>query len=593
MKFKINRFMAVIMAAIFVLSAYVNVSAELSNEQINKDYRLLYLYDRDGEKIEKPTAAFLAKRMYDGEVLDVVESYADYDCTTEFPSLICYVGDKVSFSDLSYDKNGFELSGWDWQYYGSLGNNDNRYNYDVVEGYSVDCNTPGETIFYLCVKSNAKVKSGCCDPWSDNGNHQTVGKNRWFPKGMYWYFTAIRVIVRPKNNAIVDLRYWDTAQNKVISTDSINAGEVYDDIQRDISVSLNAPDGYEITSWNVQLDDGAIQYTGNGETVDIALNMYLSHKFLNVECRKKDNEDNGHNHGHSSNRVVDVTYIDEETERVLKNERESVFPIELKAPSGYAVSGWVLKNENKAVESTGFDNPVPIEFKSNETIKYLIVNCLNLDSDKGNNPNPTPTVTIKPSGVCNGVIEWTETDSHSVCVGTNSRTGKKIYRTCTHTFKYRTTLTANAVIEPSTFKSGYGFDVKVNYSISTVIVSNSGGCTSWGSSRNPSATVSAPTKATVYLPWTVTNNFGTQGDSVSMEKSGNSFILPKSRISSIGARKIYTPVELAGTEEAPKTHSFEIYINGGGVNRTEFCKKLTGSITINGDMYSDDFSGAD
>ena len=79
-----------------------------------------------------------------------------------------------------------------------------------------------------------------------------------------------------------------------------------------------------------------------------------------------------------------------------------------------------------------------------------------------------------------------------------------------------------------------------------------------------------------------------------MDKNGtSSFILPQSNVSSVKARKIYTPVELAGTSESPEKHSFEIYINGGGVNRIEFCKKLTGTITINGDMYEDDFSGSD
>ena len=67
--------------------------------------------------------------------------------------------------------------------------------------------------------------------------------------------------------------------------------------------------------------------------------MYLSHKYLNVECRKIDEieeheepEDEEHNHGHSSSKIVDVKYIDEETDRLLKNEAVSVFPVELEAP---------------------------------------------------------------------------------------------------------------------------------------------------------------------------------------------------------------------------------------------------------------------
>ena len=59
----------------------------------------------------------------------------------------------------------------------------------------------------------------------------------------------------------------------------------------------------------------------------------------------------------------------------------------------------------------------------------------------------------------------------------------------------------------------------------------------------------------------------------------------------MSAKKIYTPVELAGTKTAPKVHYFDIYISGGGVNGVEFCKTIRVSITINGDMYQDDITG--
>ena len=92
----------------------------------------------------------------------------------------------------------------------------------------------------------------------------------------------------------------------------------------------------------------------------------------------------------------------------------------------------------------------------------------------------------------------------------------------------------------------------------------------------------------------MTNKLGTQDTAISMDENGTlKFILPRSNVSHTGERKIYTPVELAGTEESPVSHSFEIYINGGGVGSVEFCKKLNGTITINGVMYDDDFSDAD
>ena len=153
---------------------------------------------------------------------------------------------------------------------------------------------------------------------------------------------------------------------------------------------------------------------------------------------------------------------------------------------------------------------------------------------------------------------------------------------------------ATAQISPTTLKSGYGFGVDVSCNLNTTLVSNTGGCRSWGNSRSPSAKVKNPTTATVFVPWDMTNRLGSQGRSISMVSNGTlKFTLPASRVSEIGAKKIYTPVKLAGTKENPQSHSYEIYIGGGGVGNVEFCQKLNGTITINGDMYEDDFSGAD
>jgi hypothetical protein len=195
--------------------------------------------------------------------------------------------------------------------------------------------------------------------------------------------------------------------------------------------------------------------------------------------------------------------------------------------------------------------------------------------------------------VCDGEIEWTETDSHRVRNGSYSD-GTPKYRTCYHTFTYKAVLSADATVTPSTFKSGYGFETKVNYTIKTKLIDNDGDyCSSWGDSRSATKKVKDPTTSTVYIPWSMTNRLGTQSKSIAMEKSGRSFQLPKSLVSETGARKIYTDVALAGTKEEPANHSFEIYISGGGVGNIEFCKKLSKTITINGDMYEDDFSGAD
>ena len=143
-------------------------------------------------------------------------------------------------------------------------------------------------------------------------------------------------------------------------------------------------------------------------------------------------------------------------------------------------------------------------------------------------------------------------------------------------------------------KSGYGYGLDLNCKLTKTLVSNEGDCNSWGNNRISKSYVANPTKATVYIPWNMKNSIGTQSRVIPMDSNGTlKFILPKSNISSIGARKIYTPPELAGTEETPVSHSFEIYISGGGVQNIEFCKKLIGTITVNGVMYDDDFSGAD
>ena len=127
MKSKYLSLMAVVMAAIFVLSA-LPVSAALSYERVNKDYRNMQIMNRQGVVINKPTSQFAAKRVVNGEIVDAVTSYADYDCTTEFPTLVCYVGDTLTFEDLSHDNNqGGSIVEWDWQYYGSIGDHNKLY----------------------------------------------------------------------------------------------------------------------------------------------------------------------------------------------------------------------------------------------------------------------------------------------------------------------------------------------------------------------------------------------------------------------------------------------------------------------------------
>lgn len=679
MKNKIFKVMAVVLAAIFVLSA-ISVSAAPSFEKVKKDYRNIDVFNKQNVKVNKPTAQFAAKRIVNGEVADMAISYVDYDCNTEFPTLVCYVGDTLTFTDMSRDNNGGTVVEWDWQRFGALGDKYDVYKRNIVNEDTYVLTEPGETTFFLCVKSDTKVKTGCCDPWSENGNHQVVGKNKWFPQGAYWYFTAIKVVVKPIRDAVVHVRYWDAQNNKIFHEGTVNAGQLLEDSQtidtsvhitdwedyeyqgwnvqlmdgtvqyggtdRDVGITLagwvpekylnveffpimqtelevrywdkaentlisaetltgeqvvgsretkitahiKTPEGYKTDGWNVQLLDGTIQYEGNENPTTITLNGYLYKKYLNVKCYPL------------NNKKVTVNYIDSKNDKVIKttvirpnqDDEESITTeIDFENVPGYVIEDWVLKTPDGSTEKTGTESPVSVTLTDKAPHKILVVNCFPLEDDETDDPKPDPTVTVKPNGVCDGIIEWTETDSHRVITGYNKK-GRPIYSWCNHTFKYKAVLGATANISPTTLKSGYGFGVDVNCTLNTSLVSNTGGCRSWGNSRKHTLTVKNPTTATVFVPWDMTNRLGSQGRSISMVSNGTlKFTLPESPVSEIGAKKIYTPVELAGTMECPQSHSFEIYIGGGGVGNVEFCQKLNGTITINGDMYEDDFSGAD
>lgn len=584
--------MAAILAVIFLFSSLC-VFAEYSYTSAQHDYRMVDAIDKSGKRVNKPTAQFLAKRIVNGETVEGVLSYSGYDCNTEIPVLRCYVGETVKFEDHSFvnSSNG-KINGWDWQYYGKLGEFNKIYSNNIVDKFEFYCSEPGETVFYLCVKDSTAPKKGFTNVWSENGNVQTVGKNKAYPNGIYWYFTAVKVIVEPIQKTNVFVRCWDRKTNSLIKETAVDCGVIYG-YEEIINTTYNIEDlkGYKFLEWNLQIPDGTIQYGDIIRTVNIAFNGWVPQKYLNVYYEKIEDKDEPEKEFR-----VDVKYVDRETKELLSE--ETLYPdtgnttIELKEIKGFYNTGWKVVLPDMHEEKKGVSGPVDITLSKEIPYKIILVDCLKKeDKDKEDDKEHDPIIT--PSGECDGVISWTETDSHLVCVGTD-KNGNPIYETCFHTFTYSTVLSANEDVSPDTFKSGYGFEAEVKYNISTSLLSNSGGCSSWGYGRTPKTSVSKPSKATVYIPWTASNRLGTQSNMIEMDKGiGNSFILPESNISETDARKIYTPVELPGTEEAPVSHSFEIYLSGGGVGGIEFCKKLNCIITINGDMYSDDFSGAD
>ena len=172
----------VAMTAVFLCS--ISVSADVCKEYATDDYRDQPVWNQYGEVGAKPIAKFRIIRSRNGEVKDILESYSDNDLYSDFPAMQCYVGDTITFEDLSSPTDGSGIKTWDFQYYGTLGDSYQEYNYNILESARFELTEPGETAFFLCVKSNLPVKVGSLDPWSDNGNHQAIGKNKWFPNGM-------------------------------------------------------------------------------------------------------------------------------------------------------------------------------------------------------------------------------------------------------------------------------------------------------------------------------------------------------------------------------------------------------------------------
>ena len=578
---------------------------------------------------------------------------------------------------MSRANNGGKIIEWDWQRNGILGEKSDVYKRDIVNEDKYVLTQPGQAIFYLSVRNDGTPKTGCADPWSENGNHQVVGKNKWFHNGVYWYFTAIRIVVKPARDALVHVRCIDSDSKQVFHEETVSNGRFYESEQL-IDTYYHIPDykGYEFKDWNVQFMDGNVQYSGTERDVKVTLSAWVSEKYLNIEYRpynqtdlevrywdKSENKIISKEHlvgeavvgadetkiiadiktpegyktdgwtvelpngliqyGGNSNpasitlsgnipkkilnvncyplngKKITVNYINSKTNEVIKtsvikpNEEDApslTVEVELENVPGYMIENWTLKIPDGTIEKSGTEDMIEVTLTDKLPHKILDVSCFPFDGDEDDDPEDEPieppTITVRP-GICNGIIEWTETDSHRIFVRYDSK-GRRRYRTCRHTFEYRAYLDAEATITPDTLKSGYGFGVDVACTLDTELVSNDG-CGDWGYGRSPAAIVRKPTTATVYVPWDMTNRLGSQGRSISMEQNGNlKFTLPESHVSETGAKKIYTPVELPGTKEEPRTHSFEIYIGGGGVDGTEFCQKIDASITINGDMYQDD-----
>lgn len=248
---------------------------------------------------------------------------------------------------------------------------------------------------------------------------------------------------------------------------------------------------------------------------------------------------------------------------------------------------------NAGAVAVHFDYPITISFyKGGKITGDFNFGIIPIPGDEDEPAPPEePDLIDENTANCGEVIRWTETDSHTVTKPCSNHGSHKY--TCNHKFIYEASLNTEHSISPKILKSGYGFAVDLNTSVSVKLISHSGGCDSWGNNRACQKTVQAPTKTDVKLNYTVSNVIGTQNYSVALEQSANtgtstSFITAENPISIMKSRYIYTDVSLAGTAQNPVSHNFDIYVYGGGVNGVEFCKTINDSFTINGSMYDDD-----
>lgn len=312
-KIKYSKLMAAILAVIFLFSS-ICVTAEYSYTKAEHDYRMVDAINKSGKRVNKPTAQFLAKRILNGEIVEGVMSYNGFDCNTEIPVLRCYVGETVKFEDhSSVSSSSGKINGWDWQYYGKLGEFNKIYSYNIVDKFQFYCSEPGETVFYLCVKDSTSHKKGFTNVWSENGNVQTVGKNKVYPKGIYWYFTAVKVVVEPIQKTNILVRCWEKGTNSLIKETTVDSGLIYGyDETITTTYTIEELDDYKFLEWNLQLPDGTIQYGDIIKNVDIAFNGWIPQKYLNVYYEKNKYEDDSFK--------VDIRYIDRETKEILSEE---------------------------------------------------------------------------------------------------------------------------------------------------------------------------------------------------------------------------------------------------------------------------------
>lgn len=234
----------------------------------------------------------------------------------------------------------------------------------------------------------------------------------------------------------------------------------------------------------------------------------------------------------------------------------------------------------------------------NEDDKYYLVFLPTVIEYEETGPveDPAPPIIVPDtSGSCKDKITWSETKPHTYT------TGDGVIHTCYHRYYYEATLTSTAKLTadkpngaPLAFKSGYGFSVTLNNTITVRQIADNGSC---GDHKNKKheKTVTAPTSAEVRTNWKVQNSLNkkTQPQVVALQRSSgsslvSSFVTAPNPVSNYNKALIYTDVKLAGTKQNPIKHTITVYTQGGGVNGVAFCESVPLSFSINGNMFEDD-----
>lgn len=280
------------------------------------------------------------------------------------------------------------------------------------------------------------------------------------------------------------------------------------------------------------------------------------------------------------------------------------FPVELQPGLSCLEVPYGTPLEGGSVEITATVNPEhdPVETDYGNNTKDLTIYLV------------PPQPPYNPPVGCTDLQTWTESRTHSRkrCVTINKITSCWT-EYCTHTFQYSVSISAHLDIDDyeGQIKSGYGIAPKVTVTGSGPMLIQEikgGNCWGGGPSALSEASIHWPDQA--YFGW-----YGGQGhslrdyvivnserntrqeyDGIALEHSGTSgsvsaFQTAPNPLSNTAMRRIYTNVSLRDGE-----HPFFIHVQNGAVRYGEWSGCLAtvanGSILIQGNMYTDDFTGA-